>query len=278
MLKEIAIADAYGAGFEFSTPEKISSKNDLSTFHKHELYDIQGRYTDDTQLTMAISEVLLEKAMPDKEDFAQKILDCFKRDPRPGYSKGFYDLLCNANSVTDLLEKLNPNSTRNGAAIRSIPIGYINNMDEVIHVAKVQASLTHNTSLGILSSTAVATIAHYALHKEIALQDIPQVLEKHDLNQWNLNWTTTVSVSAYDTVSAALSCLINNTSLSQLLIGCVDLGGDTDSVASIAVGLATCFGEYHNDLPKCLYDRLDEPAYGISYLDDLEAALNRRYR
>lgn len=278
MLKEIAIADAYGAGFEFSPPKKVSSNNNLSTYQKHELYDIKGKYTDDTQLTIAISETLLEVKEPTKEDFAQRILNCFKRDPRPGYSKGFYEILSNSQSTTDLLEKLNTSSERNGAAIRSVPIGYIGLAGKAIQTAAIQAAITHNTPAGILSSTTVAAISHYAIHKEIRINEIPRILAIHDLDRWNLNWNTAVSTSAYDTVSAALTCLLSNRSMSSLLVNCVALCGDTDSVASIAVGLASCFKEYANDLPKNLFNTLDEPVYGLSYLDKLESKLNAIYR
>ncbi|MDV7459824.1 hypothetical protein R4473_02135 [Acinetobacter baumannii] len=48
------------------------------------------------------------------------------------------------------------------------------------------------------------------------------------------------------------------------------MGGDTDSVAAIAVGLATCFIEYKKDLPIQLYNNLNEDKYGISFLQNLE--------
>lgn len=278
MLTEIAIADAYGAGFEFSPPEKVASCNDLSSFQKHELYDIQGKYTDDTQLTIAISKTLLENESPTKEDFARNILSCFKRDPRPGYSKGFYEILSNYNGAIDLLTKLNPDSERNGAAIRSVPIGYIANIEKVTEVATIQASVTHNTPIGIASSITVATIAHYAIHKNLHVREIPRILATHKLDQWDLNWSATVSVNAFDTVSAALTCLIHNRSISTLLVNCISLGGDTDSVASIAVGLASCFSDYSHDLPVALINGLNEPMYGIDYLDKLEGRLDARYR
>lgn len=49
------------------------------------------------------------------------------------------------------------------------------------------------------------------------------------------------------------------------------MGGDTDSVAAIAVGLVTCFTEYRKDLPIQLYNNLNEDKYGISFLLDLES-------
>ncbi|MBB1364714.1 ADP-ribosylglycohydrolase family protein [Shewanella sp. SR44-4] len=59
MLKEIAIADAYGAGFEFSSAKKVKMYNDLSTYCTHDLYGFSAKYTDDTQMTIAIAELLL---------------------------------------------------------------------------------------------------------------------------------------------------------------------------------------------------------------------------
>lgn len=61
MILEAAIGDAYGAGFEFRDLDFIFQNNDLTQYHKHGLYtEIYKRYTDDTQMAIAISELLLE--------------------------------------------------------------------------------------------------------------------------------------------------------------------------------------------------------------------------
>ena len=39
--------------------------------------------------------------------------------------------------------------------------------------------------------------------------------------------------------------------------------------------LTSCFREYTNDLPAHLLTKLDEPQYGIEYLDQTEKALFR---
>lgn len=44
------------------------------------------------------------------------------------------------------------------------------------------------------------------------------------------------------------------------------MGGDTDSVAAIAIGLSAFFIEYKRDLPIQLYNYLNEDKYGISFL------------
>ncbi|QBD80454.1 ADP-ribosylglycohydrolase family protein [Ktedonosporobacter rubrisoli] len=51
MLLELAIGDAYGAGFEYVDPEMIRRQNNLSHYVKHPRHAIRpGCYTDDTQM------------------------------------------------------------------------------------------------------------------------------------------------------------------------------------------------------------------------------------
>ncbi|WP_336962070.1 ADP-ribosylglycohydrolase family protein [Acinetobacter pittii] len=271
MLTEIAIADAYGAGFEFCSEDKIISLNNLELYSKHELYNILGKYTDDTQMSIAIVEFILSDQEWNKENIALKFIECFKRDVRLGYSEGFFNLLSKVESSKELLELIIPTSERNGAAMRSVPIGFLKKKEDVIALAKLQAQVTHDSPIGIQSSCAVALAAHFGTHQKGSIRDLESFLVSEQYGNWNYNWKDRVSLNAYDTVSAALTCLLKHSCLSELLKSCINLGGDTDSVAAIAVGLATCFIEYKKDLPIQLYNNLNEDKYGVSFLLDLES-------
>ncbi|MDS7958961.1 MULTISPECIES: ADP-ribosylglycohydrolase family protein [unclassified Acinetobacter] len=271
MLTEIAIADAYGAGFEFCSEDKIISLNNLELYSKHELYNILGKYTDDTQMSIAIVEFILSDKEWNKENIALKFIECFKRDVRLGYSEGFFNLLSKVESSTELLELIIPTSERNGAAMRSVPIGFLKKKEDVIALAKLQAQVTHDSPIGIQSSCAVALAAHFGTHQKGSIRDLESFLDSEQYGNWDYNWKDRVSLNAYDTVSAALTCLLKHSCLSELLKSCINLGGDTDSVAAIAVGLATCFIEYKKDLPIQLYNNLNEDKYGVSFLLDLES-------
>lgn len=275
MLTEIAIADAYGAGFEFCTVEKINSHNNLESYCKHELYDISGKYTDDTQMSIAIAEFILSGVEWKKENIASKFVECFQRDIRFGYSEGFYNLLIQVKSGKELMNTLISTSERNGAAMRSVPIGCLKKKEDVIYLATLQAQITHNTKLGISSSCAIALAAYYGLQKKGTLEELRHFLQIEGFGEWDFNWKERVSLSAYDTVSAAFSCLLQYNSMSALLKYCIELGGDTDSVASIAIGLATCFTEYKKDLPNHLFKMLEEDKYGIPFLKGLDEKLIR---
>lgn len=273
MLKEIAIADAYAAGFEFSSREKIQTQHNFSNYVPHDLYNFTAKYTDDTQMSIAISELMISNLPWTSENIASSFVSCFKRDPRKGYSKGFYELLSKVSTGSELLEEIKANSTRNGAAMRSVPIGYMNNTDDVIRCATLQAKVTHDTDIGIASSCAVALIAHFGLRLNGSVLDISKFIAKHGFSGWNLNWSSETSVEAFDTVSAAVTGLNSTRSLKELLSFCIELGGDTDSAAAIAIGLATCFSEYRKDLPSTLFQLLDEPHYGVDFLTKLDDQL-----
>ena len=63
MILEGAIGDAYGAGFEFAERSKIQTKNTLTQYEYHPVFkSIYRKYTDDTQMAIAIVELLLEDA------------------------------------------------------------------------------------------------------------------------------------------------------------------------------------------------------------------------
>ncbi|CAM4018191.1 ADP-ribosyl-[dinitrogen reductase] glycohydrolase [Vibrio aerogenes CECT 7868] len=273
MLTEIAVADAYGAGFEFSSRDKIDQHNDFSQYLPHELYGMSAKYTDDTQMSVAIAELIIHEPIWNDVLIADKFVECFKRDPRQGYAKGFYGFLSDISSGREFLEKIRNTSDRNGAAMRSVPLSILADTDDLIHKASMQACVTHHTDIAIQSSCAVALAGHFGIHRKGKLSHLESFLKDFRFSDWNFNWTDEVTVKAYDTVSAAFSCLIRCDNLCDLIIQCVDLGGDTDSVASIAVGLATCFDEYDKSLPQNMLNTLDEASYGIHFLSELDRKL-----
>src|SRR6266568_2298615 len=94
MLLELAIGDAYGAGFEYADRAYITRYNDLSRYVKHPRHNIQpGCYTDDTQMSLAIAEVMVEKRPWTPPILADAFVTAFKRDPHEGYASGFYRFL-----------------------------------------------------------------------------------------------------------------------------------------------------------------------------------------
>jgi ADP-ribosylglycohydrolase len=89
MLVEIAVGDAYGAGFEFRNPVSVRALNNLTKYRRPALsIGKSGRYTDDTQMTIAVTEAMLTGQSLTAELLADHFVEAFKRDPRSGYAPG----------------------------------------------------------------------------------------------------------------------------------------------------------------------------------------------
>lgn len=66
MLLHLAIGDAYGVGFEYVHPDLIREQNDLRGYVQHPSHTtiLPGQYSDDTQMSLAVTEALLQSARP----------------------------------------------------------------------------------------------------------------------------------------------------------------------------------------------------------------------
>lgn len=148
MLVELAIGDAYGAGFEYSPDEFVAEHNTLAGYvqHPRHLGIAPGQYTDDTQMTVAIAEQLLSGEAWTVENLADRFIACYHRDPRDGYSSGFHALLRAHHSGAGLRAALNPASDRSGAAMRTAPVGLLPDVEQVLRATETQARISESPS------------------------------------------------------------------------------------------------------------------------------------
>lgn len=284
MLVEIAIGDAYGAGFEFKNSMLVNNKLDI--YHRHPTHMasdgsgdslMPGQYTDDTQMSIAVAEVLLGDDWS-KETFANSFVNCFKRDPRKGYASGFYHFLIATGSGDEFIKNIRPNSEKNGAAMRSVPLGYIRDIKVLKDVATSQASLTHDTPHGINSSILVALAAHYFIYDIGDINTLTEWLDdKVPGYPLPKTWNKSVPCHGISTFLASLTILRETNSLSQTIIKAVAFGGDTDSTASISAGIQSCNQKTLFDLPQYFYDNLENTNYGLDYLRDLDSKLKNKF-
>ncbi|MEH2252298.1 hypothetical protein [Nostoc sp.] len=93
MLLELAMptggyvyADAYSGGFEYT--DEIIVNNDLRRYVEHLLFRlISGSYTDDTQMSIDIAEVIVAQAPWTAEVLGDSFVTVFKRVHTEGYSR-----------------------------------------------------------------------------------------------------------------------------------------------------------------------------------------------
>ncbi|BAY93121.1 MULTISPECIES: ADP-ribosylglycohydrolase family protein [unclassified Tolypothrix] len=272
MLIELAIGDAYGAGFEYAN--EMSVYNDLSRYFTHPRHRLNpGSYTDDTQMSIAIAEVIVSGAPWTPQVLAESFVTCFKRDRRKGYASRFYDFLESIPDGSEFLDKIHPDSDKSGAAMRAGPIGVFATPEKVIEAATIQAALTHNTPDGINAGVAAALMTHYFIYQLGPKRKLGQFLEGYVSGEWSKPWAGKVKSKGWMSVRAAITAVMRNDSMSELLKDCIAFTGDVDTVATIALAAGSCSQEITQDIPHHLLMGLENGTYGRDYLIELDKQL-----
>lgn len=288
MLVEIAIFDAYGAGFEYARPSG-HRQNDLRCYYSHPRHkQPPGNYTDDTEMSIAIAELLIEGQNWTPQNIADKFVHVFKRNgERPGYAGGFYSLLQSVKDGAELLAKILPQSTKSGAAMRSVPLGWIEDSSELMEKCEIQARVTHDTGEAMAASQAIALATRYVRLQLGPKAGLPTYIEEVIWGRqfgWDFRETQTnkIGEQGLESARAAIQAvaLPANFMMSELLRYCVELGGDVDTVCAMAGGIASMSKEIIQDVPTALENlllTLENGDYGKDYLAKLDNALEEKY-
>lgn len=276
MLLELAYGDAYGFGFEFADPKVVAEHNNPKKGYRPSPKGTAkaGCYSDDAQMSIGMADFMLDKKTPKTSVFlARFFLLAFKRDPRPGYSQGFYNILKECKNGTELVQKILPHSRKNGGAMRAIPCGLLHDPEEVVDLAMWQASLTHATRDGMNAAAAAALLA-WGCRQGCDPGYLPTLLNDWlPIYKWDEPHVGPVTTYGIQTVRAALTVLVNTSALTDVLKESVAFTGDVDTVAAIAMGAASLSPYYDKALPKAIRSGLEDGPYGKSYLVDLDARL-----
>ena len=274
MLLELAIGDAYGAGFEYVDRKMIRQQNNLSGYVQHPRHHIKpGSYTDDTQMSLAIVEAIVSGEPWKPALLADKFVKVFQRDPREGYATGFYHFLEHVRDGEQFLREINPSSEKSGAAMRASPIGIYPTIPLVIERFTIQASLTHNTPKGLNAAVAAALMTHYFLYHLGPKSGLGIFLEEQVHGHWASPWTGEVGSLGWMSVQAAVTALTSCDTMEDLLKTCIQFSGDVDTVAAIALTAGACSTEIVQNLPAHLFDELENGQYGRDYIRLLDMQL-----
>lgn len=278
MILEAAIGDAYGAGFEFRTMEFIQKNNTMTQYEHHGLHDeIYKRYTDDTQMALAIAESLLEYNEWNEEKIANKFVEVFHRDKRRGYSGRVYDALDASKTGRDFIKNIDNKSSGNGSCMRAYPIGLLKDMNQVLEYAEIQAKVSHNTHEGIMCAKRIALASHY-LYFMLGLpkflpEFLNEILKENEIYEVN----APVNFTGYPTTKAVIKLVSEYSDMSLCLKNGIDFGGDTDTVASLTMALLSIKISVEHNLPDFLYNELENGKYGRDYLQKIDRDLKLKF-
>jgi len=300
MLVYIAKADAYLLAGEFVPWSQYKPiREALLEFRMYlshpEMEHERGRYSDDGEMSAANSRVLANFDPPFKPImFADSWIHEFLiGNMRIGYAREFHKFLCGCSGGQDFLDRIGGDSDKNGGMMRSMPIGVLPTVEQVLEVTTMQAAITHNTQDGLFGARAVALMSHLALHTDIPLAEIPREAYKllPDEDQQNYRfimtgiWTRNVPIDksssvslAVNTLRAVCDLLTYEDSLMAMMRRIIGCGGDTDTVGAIAWGIASA--RFQDEvLPEFMQTDLEggSAMTGIMYLEKLGRQLMSKY-
>jgi ADP-ribosylglycohydrolase len=278
MILEAAIGDAYGAGFEFQTLDFILKNNNLRQYHPHGHYqEIHKRYTDDTQMAIAITELLLETDDWNEIKVADKFVAVFHRDKRRGYSNRVYNALDRSTNGQDFIKNINNASNGNGSAMRAYPIGYIKNIDQLLDCCEIQAKTSHDTIEGISCAKRIALAVHYYRYQLdtqcTLIEFINDTLKEHEIYEV----VSPIDMHGYPTTRAVINIVSSASSMQDCLKNAIDYGGDTDTVAALCMAILSQKKNCASELPNFLGEELENGTYGKDYLIGLDRQLDLKF-
>jgi ADP-ribosyl-[dinitrogen reductase] hydrolase len=277
MILEAAIGDAYGAGFEFREMEFIIENNHLDKYHPHGLYtEIYKCYTDDTQMALALAELLLETDDWDEEKVANKFVEVFHRDKRRGYSDRVYNALDASKNGLEFMKVLNRGSNGNGSAMRAYTLGYIPEIPKLLEFARIQAVVSHDTEEGIICAKRIALIVHYYIYN---IQDVSLVefLNMFLPIQNEFEIASPIDMHGYPTTNAIINIVSKANNMRDCLLDCINYGGDTDTVAALSMAILSVKEQVDRNLPQFLFDDLENGEFGKDYLMDIDTKLKLKF-
>jgi len=212
--------------------------NPVRTPYFHPLFDLAGRATDDSVLTVAVADWIMRGHKPgDPMTLALKYY--FAQYPFAGYGATFSRWAGSSN--------MSPyNSWGNGSAMRVSPVGWAFDTEaDVLKYAEHTAEATHNHPEGIkgAQATALAVFLARTGHPKDAIRDAVASRFGYDLTRSvdEIRPTYHFDVSCQGSVPEAIRAFLESTDYETAVRLAVSLGGDSDTQACIAGAIAEAF-------------------------------------
>ncbi len=237
MLGAIA-GDIIGSVYE-SRARRIKTK-------EFELFGRNSRFTDDTVLTVAVADALLTG-----KEYSKVFREYAKQYPRAGYGGLFIRWALSIDMPAY-------NSFGNGSAMRVSPIGFaFDTLEAVLDEARRSAEVTHNHPEGIKGAEATAAAVFLGLNGE-EREDIRTFIEDrfgYDLGR-SLNEIRPgygFDPTCQGSVPEAIISFLESNDYEDAIRNAVSLGGDSDTLAAIAGGIAHA---YYKEIPGFIVERV----------------------
>jgi len=198
------------------------------------LFNPACRFTDDTVLTVAVADAIISGT-----PYREAMLHWGRRYPKAGYGGAFMKWLAAGNPVPY-------NSWGNGSAMRVSPVGFLFDSEaSVLEEAKKSAEVTHSHSEGIKGAQATSLaifMARKGAGKEAIRSRISELFD-YDLDRSidDIRPEYTFEISCQKSVPESIIAFLDSVSWEDAVRNAISLGGDSDTQACIAGGIAEAY-------------------------------------
>lgn len=224
------------------------------------LFSVNSFFTDDTLMTLAVAKALCKCGRAQDIALYNETIRCMRKMgakyPHAGWGLSFARWL-------KAKEPQPYQSFGNGAAMRVSPVGeYARSEEEVKRLSRIVTSVTHDHPEGIKGAECAAMCVWLAKNgaskEEIYRRAKEYYPEIGSYTCAQLSETYTFDISCQGTVPQALTCFFEGNDFEDTIRNAIFIGGDSDTVAAIAGGVAGAFF----GVPQALVD------VAKLYLDD----------
>ena len=230
------------------------------------LFQSGSKFTDDTVLTVAVAEAIINR-----RPYGDAIKEYARKYPYAGYGHSFY--------IWAQSEDSQPyNSWGNGSAMRVSPVGFaFDTQEEVLLEARRSAEVTHNHPEGIKGAQATALGVYLARKGVDKPTNKNEIVDRfgYDLNRslGEIRPIYQYDVSCKGSVPESIIAFLESESLEDAIRKAISLGGDSDTMASIAGGIAEA---YYGPLPAPLVNEVRRrlPEEFLRIIDDFYRLFN----
>jgi poly(ADP-ribose) glycohydrolase ARH3 len=253
-------------------------------------------YTDDTQMTIAVADVLVRKGRIEEATLCEAFVSHYQ--PARGYGQGarrIIEAMASGDDWRALAATIFPGgSLGNGAAMRAAPVGLLfhDDLDRVAFEAAESARPTHLHPIGIegavLLAVSVAIVTEdgefdrLVFYTEL-LRHASTDEFRHQLER-AATWQPTdpvglfgSSLPAHESVVTAIACFTGSPdSYENAISSAIALGNDTDTVAAMAGAISGAYLGI-DAVPGELLRRLEDGPEGRQHIADLAGRLFDRY-
>lgn len=232
------VGDIVGSVYEF---DNIKSTD-------FELFYEESCFTDDTVMTLAVAKWLMEDDTHSEQHLIKCMQELGHRYPDAGYGGHFAYWLGQ--------EHPQPyNSWGNGAGMRVSPVGlYAKTLDEALRLAEISASVSHNHPEGIKGAQAIASSVFLCKEgkTKMEIKDYIENTFGYDLNRTidAIRPDYRFDVSCQGSVPEAIIAFLEGNSFEEVLRLAISIGGDSDTIACMACGIAACIYSIPDEIAK----------------------------